>query len=56
MNGINTDRATIKVQHTRENAKEHCADYRGDPSEACIDNVLKEVRVSNSIKGNCRMG
>jgi hypothetical protein len=56
MDGINTERATVRIQHTRENAKEHCADYRGDPSEACIDSVLREVRIRNSIRGNCRTG
>jgi len=56
MEGINTERAIIWVQHTRENAREHCTDYRGDPSEACVDNVLRETRISNSIKGNCRTG
>ena len=56
MEGIGTDKAVIRVQHTREDAKVHCADYRGDPSETCIDSVLREVRISNSIKGNCRTG
>jgi hypothetical protein len=56
MDGIDTDRASIRVEHTRENAKEYCADYLQDPSEACIENALKSVRINDALKGNCRTG
>lgn len=56
MDGIDTERAAIKVEHTRENAKEFCVDYAQDSSESCIVRTLREVRINDTLKGNCRSG
>ena len=56
MDGINGDRAVIKVEHTRENAREYCTGYLSDQSEACVDKALKEVRIADTQKGNCHTG
>ena len=55
-NGIDGDRAVIRVEHTRENAREFCTEYLGDQSEACIDKALREVRIADMLKGNCLTG
>lgn len=56
MDGIDTDRAVIKIEHTRDNAREYCTEYAQDRSEACIDKALRDVKVSDTLKGNCRTG
>jgi len=54
--GINTADAVIQVRHTRENAHQYCDEYLGDPSESCVTRTLREVRISDAIKGNCPAG
>src|SRR5579871_4992698 len=56
MDGIDTEHASIKVEHTEANAKELCTEYKGDQSDACVTNTLKEVRVNDTLKGDCRTG
>lgn len=56
MTGINTANAIVRVQHTRENARQLCDEYLNDRSEACVTKTLREVRVSDTIKGNCPAG
>lgn len=56
MNGIDSNHAVIDVEHARENAQEYCTEYLQDKSEACIDKRLKEVRITDTLKGNCRTG
>lgn len=54
--GINTENAVIQVRHTRENARQFCDEYLGDHSESCVTRTLREVRISDAIKGNCPAG
>lgn len=56
MDGIDTEKASIKVEHTRANAKEFCVEYSLDQSEACVDRNLKDVRINDVLSGNCRTG
>lgn len=56
MDGIDTDRAVIRIEHTRDNAREYCTDYAQDRSEACIDKALRDVKLGDTLKGNCRTG
>lgn len=54
--GIGTDRAVIHVRHTRENAREFCVGYSDDKSDACVDKVMRETRINDELRGNCRSG
>lgn len=54
--GINTEDAVIQVRHTKENARQFCDEYLGDRTESCVTRTLREVRISDSIKGNCPAG
>ena len=56
MTGINTDDAVVRVRHTTENARQFCDEYLGDRSESCVTRTLREVRISDAIKGNCSAG
>lgn len=56
MSGINTDNAVVRVRHTRDNARQFCDEYLGNPSEDCVTRTLREVRISDAIKGNCPAG
>ncbi|UVO26477.1 hypothetical protein [Bradyrhizobium arachidis] len=54
MDGIDTEKASIKVEHTRQNAKEFCVEYSLEQSEACVERTLKDVRINDVLIGNCR--
>jgi hypothetical protein len=54
--GLDTARATIKVRHTRDNAREYCTEYVLDPSDACVDEVLKDIKIPDSITADCGNG
>ncbi|MGY3413503.1 hypothetical protein ACVWZV_009670 [Bradyrhizobium sp. GM5.1] len=56
MSGIDTAKAIIKTQHTREDARLFCTDYLGRPGDECIDKVLSEIKISDSIRGDCNSG
>jgi hypothetical protein len=56
LNGIDTAKAVIKVRHTRDDAKGFCTDYLGHEGDQCIDKILNETRISDSIKGDCTTG
>src|SRR6266850_3876595 len=56
MDGIDSAKAVIKIRHTRDNARGYCVDYLGHEGDQCIDQVLKDTQVSDSIKGDCRTG
>lgn len=53
---IGTANAVIRVKHTRENAKEFCVEYSDDNSEDCVRKTLREVRINDELRGNCRTG
>ncbi|MGE0502068.1 MAG: hypothetical protein AB7I79_15220 [Rhizobiaceae bacterium] len=54
--GIDSTNATIWVEHTRENALAFCTDYRLDPSDACVDEVMASIKVATSLTANCAAG
>lgn len=54
--GIGTANAVIRVKHTRENAKEFCVEYSDDNSDDCVRRTLREVRINDELRGNCRTG
>lgn len=56
VSGLGSNHAVIKTRHTRENAKAFCEKYNNDPSEKCVDQVLKDTRLNDEIEANCETG
>lgn len=56
MQGIDTVAASIKVEHTRANAKAFCVGYVQTNDEQCVERTLSEVRLNDVIKANCKTG
>lgn len=56
VSGIGTANSVIKAAHTRQNARSYCTDYVQNNSKKCIDDVLRETRLSDQITGNCKTG
>ncbi len=56
VSGIGTANAVIKAAHTRQNARSYCTDYVQNNSKKCIDDALRETRLSDQITGNCKTG
>ncbi|MER8421660.1 hypothetical protein [Mesorhizobium sp. M1329] len=54
--GINTGKAELALQFTRENAKSYCVEDEQTDSQKCIDRVLSEVKVQPRISANCETG
>jgi len=55
MEGLNTARAIIRTQHTRDDAIGYCRDYVGNVTEECIRAELK-VRLNDMVTANCSTG
>ena len=55
MEGIDTGRAIIRTQHTKEDATQFCAEYRGAVTDKCIQDELAR-RLSDEVTGNCDTG
>ena len=55
MEGLDTARAIIRTQHTKEDATKFCDEYRNDVSDKCIQEEL-ERRLSDEITANCDTG
>jgi hypothetical protein len=53
--GIDTTRAKITVEHTRENAIAFCRDYVGEVTEDCIKEELA-LELNSEIAANCKTG
>jgi TonB family protein len=53
--GINSDRAVIKTEHTKEDATGYCRDYVGKVTAKCIQDAMA-IRIRDEITGNCRTG
>jgi hypothetical protein len=56
LKGIDTEAATIRVEHTRANAKAFCVEYVQTTDEQCVETTLREVRLNDVIKANCKTG
>jgi hypothetical protein len=55
MEGLDTPRAIIRTQHTKEDAIKFCQEYIGAVSDKCIQDALA-VRLSDEITANCDTG
>ena len=55
MEGLDTPRAIIRTQHTREDAIAFCRDYVQNVTEECIQSEL-EVPLNDIITANCKTG
>ena len=55
MEGLDTTRAVIRTQHTRDDAIAFCRDYVGKVTEECIQEELA-VRLNDGITANCTTG
>ena len=51
MRDLDTAKASIRVEHTRDNAKAYCVEYELDKSEQCLERTLREVRISDVHQG-----
>lgn len=56
MEGIGSASAVIRVKHTPENAREFCVQYSNDRSRKCVEQTLRETRLNDELRGNCRAG
>lgn len=54
--GIGTSKASIRVKHTRQDARNFCREYANDPSEKCIRDTLNEVKIDTRVTADCRRG
>ena len=56
VSGIGTANAVIKAVHTRQNARSYCTDYVQNNSRKCIEDALRDTRLSDQVIGNCKTG
>jgi hypothetical protein len=53
--GLDTDHAVIRTQHTREDAERFCIEYAGNVTADCLNQQLG-VRLNDRISANCKTG
>lgn len=53
--GINSDRASIRTKHTKEDATGYCREYVGKITDKCIRDAMV-AQIGDEITGNCATG
>ena len=56
MEGIGSADAVIHVKHTPANARAFCVEYSNDRTRKCVETTLRETRLSDALRGNCKTG
>jgi hypothetical protein len=56
MDGLDTEHAVIRVEHTRQDAEDYCISYVGALTPECIERTLATVSVADRVTADCRTG
>jgi hypothetical protein len=56
MEGLDTEHAVIRVEHTRQDAEGYCISYVGALTPECVQRTLETVSVADRVTADCRSG
>jgi len=53
---LGTEKATIYIEHRREDARKFCIEYANDRSAKCVERTLRDTHLNEKLTGNCKTG
>jgi hypothetical protein len=56
MEGLDTEHAVIRVEHTRQDAEDYSISYVGALTPECVQRTLATVSVADRVTADCRSG